>query len=426
MTGATDHYSTLEVDRSASAAQLKSAYFRLIKEFTPENHPTRYFAITEAYRVLSNPAKRAEYDRRGVVPPEIVRLVGSALEAEDEGEYSRAVAIMEQVTQRAPDYEDGWFVLGRVLDASERTDEAIGAFTAALERNPKSSRNLIWLGDAYRKKGHLEAARRYLREALVLDPKNSDGYYCLASTYLDADQDEEALRVVDRGIAADGKVDVQDLPLFMRKFVILSRLNRWSDMTVALRSLDSAVPHDDREARKYCADRFIDFLDSARAAARLDIAAFAVDALEVFAPSYVLANPSLSLVRTTGRAQASRRTMYADSQVSDLMKALVQVWSKDYVPEKEIEFLEGAAYMVASSPKVRFAEWETAVRLHPNAVEPFRAEWSVLCSLGWKVLARRIDLNPKPKTGCLIYLVTGGALLGLMSKALSAVLGGQS
>jgi DnaJ-class molecular chaperone len=64
-----DPYQTLEVSKSASAAEIKSAYRKLAKKLHPDVNPGRkdieqkFKEITAAYDLLSDAAKRARYDR---------------------------------------------------------------------------------------------------------------------------------------------------------------------------------------------------------------------------------------------------------------------------------------------------------------------------------------------------------------------------
>ncbi len=64
-----DPYSLLNVSRSASEAEIKSAYRKLAKKLHPDMNPGRkdieqkFKEITAAYDLLSDPAKRARYDR---------------------------------------------------------------------------------------------------------------------------------------------------------------------------------------------------------------------------------------------------------------------------------------------------------------------------------------------------------------------------
>jgi molecular chaperone DnaJ len=66
-----DYYSTLNVPRGAKDEEIKKAYRRLAMKFHPDRNPEdreaeqRFKEIKEAYEVLSDPDKRAQYDRFG-------------------------------------------------------------------------------------------------------------------------------------------------------------------------------------------------------------------------------------------------------------------------------------------------------------------------------------------------------------------------
>jgi molecular chaperone DnaJ len=71
MSSRKDYYEVLGVEREADVQQLKSAYRRLAMESHPDRNPNdpeaaeRFKEASEAYAVLSDPEKRARYDRFG-------------------------------------------------------------------------------------------------------------------------------------------------------------------------------------------------------------------------------------------------------------------------------------------------------------------------------------------------------------------------
>ena len=72
---AKDYYEILGVQRDASAADLKRAYRQLAQKYHPDKHKgekeaeEKFKSINEAYDVLKDPNKRAQYDQFGSVGP---------------------------------------------------------------------------------------------------------------------------------------------------------------------------------------------------------------------------------------------------------------------------------------------------------------------------------------------------------------------
>ena len=66
-----DYYEVLSVSRDASDQELKTSYRKLAMQYHPDRNPDdpsaeeKFKECSEAYQVLSDPEKRAAYDRYG-------------------------------------------------------------------------------------------------------------------------------------------------------------------------------------------------------------------------------------------------------------------------------------------------------------------------------------------------------------------------
>src|ERR1051326_1499016 len=71
MAGKRDYYEVLGVDKKASKEEIKKAFHKLAHKFHPDKNGSgdseKFKEVSEAYSILSDDKKRAEYDSYGRV-----------------------------------------------------------------------------------------------------------------------------------------------------------------------------------------------------------------------------------------------------------------------------------------------------------------------------------------------------------------------
>ncbi len=116
--------------------------------------------------------------------------------------FAAAQASARVLTERFPGRGVGWKVLGALLAADERTDEAIAAMHEATRILPKDAEVFCNLGVVLTKMKRWEEAEACLQNALSIDPQFDDAYLHLGFVYASWEKFPEAEAMFRRAVAA--------------------------------------------------------------------------------------------------------------------------------------------------------------------------------------------------------------------------------
>lgn len=64
-----DPYAVLQIDRRADENAIRRAYFRLVRQYPPEQEPEKFQEVRVAYDLLRSPESRAKVDLFLLQPP---------------------------------------------------------------------------------------------------------------------------------------------------------------------------------------------------------------------------------------------------------------------------------------------------------------------------------------------------------------------
>ncbi|MEN6520476.1 MAG: DnaJ domain-containing protein [Armatimonadota bacterium] len=204
-----NHYETLGLPKTASAADIKKRYRQLARKYHPdvakdkESAAKIFVRITEAYKTLVDPEKRWMYDST-LPEPASIRPPSSA--ARPSSTVRPAVNTRIAVDKLIKDAEMA-FIKKRLIEAKSLCREAL-----KLDRS--CARAHAVLGDVYRAQKHYESAINEYNYAVQLQPG-------------DMDSQKKLEKLIERSAPVDFSWDVPD--------------NRPSAKVIALNALGWAI-----------------------------------------------------------------------------------------------------------------------------------------------------------------------------------------
>ncbi len=297
-------YQMLEVLPQASADEIKRAYFRLVRKYSPEKEPEKFKQIRGAYNTLCDPKQRQNYDSLQQYGDQIPDLINLAEEKMHQEEWSSAIPLLQRVLMLAPAADGARNLLGLCYIHLENWDFAVKVYRALTKTNPEVP--IYWsnFGHVYKQQAEslhdedashnaqlYQNARECFQRAIKLESFNCEHYLEIARTYLEERNYSEAIAWAERAINADGKADVSnfDALFFICRVHLYSGESHKIEKTA--QRIASLLP-DSEEAQQYAANRFAGMgLEIARVGAKfadVGLLTAAVQLLEIarnFAPS---------------------------------------------------------------------------------------------------------------------------------------------
>jgi curved DNA-binding protein CbpA len=213
-----NYYQILDVDLTATEAEIKRSYRRLAKKFHPDLHPDRrewaqgeFLTVSEAYRVLGDPQKRAAYDTRyrrlfrtedRKRPPgwpwqdavqkaarsvlnELLQQHGAVAIRLYEGLKSRSGLADPLARLETRDYLDCKFLLGEAYESAGDPNTALDLFEEVYEEEREEPRLRCYFeavldrlrqayGDQLSAAQDPQTAQRFYEKALAMETTNGN------------------------------------------------------------------------------------------------------------------------------------------------------------------------------------------------------------------------------------------------------------
>jgi tetratricopeptide (TPR) repeat protein len=155
------YYGVLEIDQGASSSDIKKGYYKMARTYHPDKHfglPVEmkeklnaiFSYITKAYSTLSNPGRRAEYDRSG-------------------GKDPSSEIVTDPAQRAAVKFEEGM-----VLFKGGKHEQAAQVFGEAGYLDSANPKYHYFGAIALQRGGKHKEAERTLQRAIRIEPFNAD------------------------------------------------------------------------------------------------------------------------------------------------------------------------------------------------------------------------------------------------------------
>ncbi len=202
----------LAAERPEIAERMEAALLSMLEETegpetqaAPRPVDSETAAKLQALGYLGTGSRHLDDDGRPRADPKdkigLYNLLKQATAAAAIGEIERAVATVGRALEEDPGIVEGHMLLGNFLRESERFDDAVAAFQAALALDSEHHEAIYSLALAYKETGRLEDARAGFERAAALDPRNGKVLWQLADLAMRqgrfADAETRLLRALD-------------------------------------------------------------------------------------------------------------------------------------------------------------------------------------------------------------------------------------
>jgi tetratricopeptide (TPR) repeat protein len=175
------YYEILGVGKTAEGAEIKRAYFGLVRKYQPDRFPDEFKEIRAAYETLMDGEKRAEYDAIGELPGSAAALYHEAQRFDRLGKYDKAAELYQTILKRHPGLDQVRERYARSLSAGDKPGKAAEVWEELCRRHPDKPQYGRALAKMYRERGWSKKALAEARRVLDLDPSSMDSWSLLVS-----------------------------------------------------------------------------------------------------------------------------------------------------------------------------------------------------------------------------------------------------
>lgn len=193
-----DCYKVLGIAENADQKEIKRAYFRLVRQFSPENDPDRFQEIRAAYEMLTSGEATEIIDSSLEFPTDLLakQMRNFCREKIDAHEYKGAMAVAEEALERFGETEGFLYFLAYSQLHAGNTGKAVKNFERLVFLYPQKTGFQRELAMAYQERGYGNKAYQAFQMAYDSGCRDNEFLMRFSVCCSDRDQPEQGIRLL--------------------------------------------------------------------------------------------------------------------------------------------------------------------------------------------------------------------------------------
>jgi len=211
-----NYYDILEITKDANASEIKRAYFKQVKQYSPEKDPEGFKNLRIAYETLKDASKRKAYDKKEDedIPEYLVEELQLVSDMMENLHTKEAIATLEYLTKKYPSEPKVVSLLGETYLYAGSSGKAVKYLEQVAEDFEENQDVQLVLAKAYDKRGYHNKAFVQFEQTVELDRTNASTWQAYIE-FCDREFPYYRSRVFDEAMAVDEEMFVdKDFSLY--------------------------------------------------------------------------------------------------------------------------------------------------------------------------------------------------------------------
>lgn len=243
-------YEILGIEKTATEQEIKKAYNKLLRKYSPEKEPEKYKEIREAYDTLRDSERRKNYDAYFNHGDEIQKLEEEANNLIEKEEYSQAERVLKKILILSPEIIHIRELLGDVFFFQKKYSESIRQYDTLIKEYNNNSDYYYKRGVIYKEKKDYKQAEKDLLKAYSLDFENLSAINSLVYLYINSDKIDKAISFLNKEIYRDNSLDFEDFFSLSKLIECYVLKNDKSGLQKVISDIKKIAPEDE-ETKKH-------------------------------------------------------------------------------------------------------------------------------------------------------------------------------